>query len=466
MNTELMGIDELSLSIKGRLFSFSFSPNSCFCSVSLDSRTVKENGLFFALEGASCDGHGFIEDAFKAGARAVVAEASKLESFNLVNIAKKYGKDLIVVQNTLNALHDSAVAYLKKFPSLVKIAITGSSGKTTTKEIAASIISCEKNTIKNEGNFNSETGLPLSVFNIRSCHEVGIFEFGMNKRGEIAALAEILRPNIAQVTNISHAHVAFFGSKNEILKEKKCIFKYMTDNDIALIPKDDECADDLAQGLAGNIRYYGADSFAEFEGARSLGLEGTEICWAGEKIRFALPGNHNLQDALAAIAVAKEVNVSNDAVKKGLESVKPLFGRLEILKGRTTVIRDCYNANPESMAKSIDFCNSLDWDGRKIYVLADMLELGKISFSAHIKLGNHLTKSKADKIFLYGREIEAAASCLSEKGKPFFYTDDMEQLASALDCYVQPTDLVLLKGSRGCALERLNNILTEVEHGS
>ena len=464
MNTELMGVDELSRSIGGRLFSF--SPNSQFFSVALDSRVIKEGGLFFALEGACCDGHSFIEAAFNSGARAAVVESSKLESFNLVNIAKKYGKDLIAVQNTLKALQDSAAAYIKKFPSLVKIAITGSSGKTTTKEIAASIISIEKNTIKNEGNFNSESGLPLSVFDVRSCHEAGIFEFGMNKRGEISALAGILKPNIAQVTNIGHAHVAFFGSKNEILKEKKCIFNYMTDNDIALIPKDDECANDLARDVTGNIRYYGADTFAEFEGARSLGLEGTEISWAGEKIHFPLPGKHNLQDALAAVAIAKEVNVSNDAVKKGLESVKPLFGRLEILRGRTTVIRDCYNANPESMAKSVEFCNSLDWDGRKIYVLADMLELGDVSLSAHAQLGESLTKSKADRIFLYGREIKAAASCLSDRGISYFYSDDMEQLSAALDRYVQSGDLVLLKGSRSCALERLSEILTEVKHGS
>ena len=465
MNTELMGIGELSRSIGARLFSFSFSPNSGFNSVSLDSRNIKENGVFFALEGASCDGHGFIEAAFKAGARAAVAESSKLESFNLVNAAKKHGKDLIVVQNTLKALQNSASAYLNKFPALIKIAITGSSGKTTTKEIAASIISCEKNTMKNEGNLNSESGLPLSVFQIRPCHEVGIFEFGMNKRGEISGLAEILRPNIAQVTNIGHAHVAFFGSKNEILKEKKCIFKYMTDNDTALIPKDDECSGELAQGVTGNVRYFGEGTFAEFEGARSLGLEGTEVCWAGEKIHFSLPGKHNLADALAAIAVAKEVNVSNAAIKKGLESVKPLFGRLEIIKGRTTVIRDCYNANPESMAKSIDFCNSLDWNGRKVYVLADMLELGEVSFSAHTQLGKLLTESKADKIFLYGSEIEAAVPCLSDKGKSYFYTNDMKQLSDILDRYVQSTDLVLLKGSRGCALERLSEILTGAAHG-
>ena len=458
MNSNLMEFSELSRSIRARLFSFSHDTG--FSSVAIDSRTVKEGGLFFALEGSSCDGHGFVGAAFDAGARAAVVESSKLESFDIVNIAKKAGKDLIVVENTLKSLQDSAGAYLDKFPKLLKIGITGSSGKTTTKEIAAAIIGSEKNIVKNEGNLNSETGLPLSVFEVRSCHEAGIFELGMNKKGEISATAGILKPNIALITNIGHAHIEHFGSKHEIVKEKKCIFKYMTDNDIALIPKDDECAGELADGVTGNVRFYGEDSFPALEGTRSLGLEGTEIHWAGEKISFALPGKHSLRDALAAVAIAREVPVSDGAVKRGLESVKPLFGRLEILNGRTTVIRDCYNANPESTAGSIEFCDSLEWGQRRVYIIADMLELGEASFSAHARLGGILAESKADKIFLFGRAIEAASPYLSGGNKPFFYTDNIDELSAAVDRYVQTGDLVLLKGSRLCALERLTGMLT------
>jgi len=464
MDSDLMGFGELSQAIGARLFSF--SPDTGFSSVATDSRAVKEGSLFFALEGASCDGHSFTAAAFDAGARGAVVESSKLESFDLVNIAKKAGKDLIVVENTLKSLQDSAGAYLNKFPKLLKIGITGSSGKTTTKEITAAIIGSEKNIVKNEGNLNSETGLPLSIFNVRSCHEAGIFELGMNKRGEISALAEVLKPNIALITNIGYAHIGNFGSKDEILKEKKCIFKYMTDNDTALIPRDDECASALADGVTGNVRLYGEDSFCEFEGTRSLGLEGTEIHWAGEKIRFALPGKHSLQDAIAAIAIAKEVPVGNKAVKQGLESVKPLFGRLEILRGRTTVIRDCYNANPESTVKSVEFCDSAEWNGRRVYVVADMLELGETSASAHKRLGAVLAESKAEKVFLFGREIKAAVPCMADKGKPFFHTDNIDELSAALDSYVQTGDLVLLKGSRGCALERLTEMLVEGSHVS
>jgi UDP-N-acetylmuramoyl-tripeptide--D-alanyl-D-alanine ligase len=459
MNGDLMGIQELSHSLQTRFLSFSSdTENSGFSSVAVDSRVVKEGGLFFALKGESCDGHSFVSAAFNSGARAAVVESSKLETFDLVNIAEKAGRDLIVVEDTFKALRDSARVYLEKFPSLVKIGITGSSGKTTTKEITAAIIACEKNIVKNEGNLNSETGLPLSIFEVRDFHEVGIFELGMNKKDEILNNAEVLKPNIALITNIGLAHIEYFGSKNEIVKQKKGIFNFLGNDDIALIPKDDEYSRVLAQGVTGRVRYYCADLFDEFEGTRDLGLEGTDIYWSGEKIHFALPGNHSFEDAMAAIAIAKELSVSNSSIKKGLESVKPLFGRLEILKGRTTVIRDCYNANPQSMARSIEFCDSLDWDGRKVYVIGDMLELGDSSFKEHKKLGELLMRSHAEMIFLYGTEITAAGLCM--KGRYFYHANEIGELSAAVDSYVQTGDLVLLKGSRLCALERLTEMLT------
>jgi UDP-N-acetylmuramoyl-tripeptide--D-alanyl-D-alanine ligase len=464
MNSDLLSFGELSHSIQAHLISF--SEDSFFSSVAIDSRAVKAGGLFFALNGKTSDGHSFVSDAFNAGARAAVVEDSKIENFNLVNIARKAGKKLIIVRNSLQGLQDSAGVYLKKLPNLFKIGITGSSGKTTTKEIAAVIISCEKNTVKNSGNLNSETGLPLSIFEARQHHEAGIFELGMNAKGEINKITEVLKPNIALITNIGHSHIGNIGSQHDILYEKKSIFNFMSSNDIALIPKYDKFSAELAKNVKGKIHYYGHDTFEELENVRSLGLNGTEITWAGEKIHFPLPGKHSFEDAIAAIAIAKEMSVSNSAIKKGLELVKPLFGRLEIIKGRTTVIRDCYNANPESMAKSIEFCDDLDWHGRRIYVIGEMLELGKTSTLEHNKLGTILAESKAEKIFLFGTETAAAADFLEFEKKQYFRTNDISELSAVLDSYVQSGDLVLLKGSRGCALERLTGILTEVDYVS
>ena len=461
MVTELFDAKELSRSLDARLISY--SQNSIISSVSIDSRAVKEGGIFFALSGSVTDGHCYVNAAFSSGARAAVVEASKLESFKLSDMAKEAGRDLIVVENTLKSLQDSAAIYLRKFPSLLKIGITGSSGKTTTKEIASAIISREKKTVKNEGNLNSETGLPLSVFEVRKDHEVGIFELGMNRPGEISEIAGVLKPNIALVTNIGSAHIEYFGSKEKIVNEKKCIYNFLGSGDIALIPENDEYAKQLADNIKGIKKYFSEKKLKELENARSLGLEGTEISWAGEKIHFSLPGKHCFYDAVAAIAIAKEVPVSAGAIKQGLESVKPLFGRFEILYGFTTVIRDCYNSNPESCARAIEFCDSLEWPSRKIYVIADMLELGENSACEHEKLGFLLSISQAKKIFLFGNEVINAARALDDNGKSFYHASCIEELSRALEKYIKKGDLVLLKGSRGCALERLSRTLLKTK---
>ncbi|MCL2174639.1 MAG: UDP-N-acetylmuramoyl-tripeptide--D-alanyl-D-alanine ligase [Treponema sp.] len=458
MNTNLMSFGELARIQGCRLFSFSSSDNEGFSSVSIDSRVVKQGALFFALAGAVCDGHSFVVNAFNSGACGAVVDEAKLKSFDLENIARKMGKNLVVCQNTLKGLHDCARLYLEKFKSLKKVGVTGSSGKTTTKEIAAAIISAEKKTVMNKGNLNSETGLPLSVFEVNNSHEVGVFELGMNRKNEILEIAGVLKPNIAAITNIGSAHIEYFGSKDKIFNEKKCIFNFLNINDVALIPADDDYAEKLSRNVNGKVKFYGEKCFKELEGTRSLGLEGTEIIWNGVKINFALPGKHSLHDALAAIAIAKEIPVSNSAIKQGLESVKPLFGRLEILKGRVTVIQDCYNANPESTSSSIDFCDSVEWAGRKVYIIADMLELGDASRGAHEKIGSQLAESKADAVFLFGKEIEAAVSLISNK--KCFYTDNIDELSAAVNSYVRQGDIVLLKGSRGRALERLSPVLT------
>jgi len=453
-NDTLMGLSELSLCLGGQLLSFGKNQREAgFSSVTVDSRAAPEGSLFVALSGSNCDGHSFVEAAFKNGAAAAIVERQKLEIFKLPEIAGRLGKTLIAVDNSLEGLQKAAGAYLKKFPGLLKIAITGSSGKTTTKEITAKIIGIEKRVKMNPGNFNSEIGLPLSVFNLRPGDEVGVFEMGMNRAGEIAELASVLNPDIALITNIGSSHIGILGSMDAIAKEKKNIFSEFNGNGVALIPADSPYRDYLAQGVRGRVSFYGAGSFAEFGGVRELGIDGSEIIWDGKQVRFALPGKHNLANAFAAIAIAREIPVGSNAVRLGLESVKPLFGRGEIIRGKATVIQDCYNSNPESLAVALEFCESLDWPGRRAYIIGDMLELGADSEKAHEEIGHLLSGSRADMIFLYGKETEAAVKTLG--GRRFFHTCSISDLTAAVDGYIQEGDLVLLKGSRGCALERV-----------
>jgi len=467
----LMGFAELSRAVGGDLHSFGDSADSGFSSVGIDSRTVAEGALFVALPGEICDGHAFVEAAFSKGAAAALVERGKCAA--LAGTAKAMGKTLIAVDDTLKGLQDAAAAYLGRFQDLVKIGITGSSGKTTTKEIAAAIIGAEKNTIASRGNYNSDTGLPLSVFNVRACHEVGVFEMGMNRKGEMAGLAAVLKPDIALITNIGSAHIGLIGSRQGIAEEKKDIFSRLGEKGVALVPEDSDFRDFLAEGVRGRVSFYGEKSFAEFGGAKGLGLDGSEIVWEGQAMRFALPGRHNLANALSAIAIAREVPVGTEAIRRGLESVQPMFGRGEILRGRATVIRDCYNSNPESLDEAVGFCDGVEWPGRRVYVIGEMLELGDVSRKAHEDAGKLLAESKADVVYLFGEETAATAAVLesrvskgaAESGPRFFHTRDMDELIRVADAEIREGDMVLLKGSRGCALERLCGILGEVAPG-
>jgi len=461
-NGVLLTYTALSQSLSADLLSFEQAacPNG-FSSVSIDSRTVQNGALFVALSGSVHDGHAFVEQAFNNGAAAALVERRKVETFNLASLAKAMGKVLIIVENSLRGLQGAARAYLRQFPRLLKIAITGSAGKTTTKEITAAIAGMEKNTVMNPGNYNSETGLPLAAFAVRPCHEVGIFEAGMNRVGEIAELADVLFPDIALITNIGSAHIGILGSKDAIAEEKRKIFSRMNENGVALIPADSPFRDFLAEGVRGKVSFYGESAFDELGGVRDLGLDGSEIIWAGQRARFPLPGRHNLANAFAAIAIAREIPVSAQAIAQGLEKVKPLFGRGEILRGRATVIQDCYNANPESVSRALEFCDSLDWPGRRVYVMGEMLELGENSRGAHEEVGRLLQGSKADMIFLFGEAMQPAAAMLRNTAASVMQTCDMDELSRALDACVQSDDLVLLKGSRGCALERLCAVLAD-----
>ena len=457
----LMDFTELARATGGDLYPGNGSGASPggFSSVCVDSRVVREGALFVALPGEVCDGHAFVESAFSRGASVVMVERGKCESLGLPGIAEAQGKTLVAVDDTLQGLQDAAKVYLERFPNLLKIGITGSSGKTTTKEIAAAIIGAEKNTVASQGNYNSDTGLPLSVFTVRSHHEVGVFEMGMNRRGEMAGLAAVLRPDIAIITNVGTAHIGLIGSRQGIAKEKKDIFSQLDGKGVALVPEDSDFRDFLAEGVRGRVSFYGQKSLAEFGGAKGLGLDGSEITWGGEAMRFALPGRHNLANAISAIAIAREVPVGAAAIRHGLGSVKPMFGRGEILRGRATVIRDCYNSNPESLGEALVFCDSVEWPGRRVYVIGEMLELGDLSRAAHQDMGRLLAESKADMVYLFGEETAAAAEVLAAgSAKRFFHTNDMNELIRNVDGYAAEGDMVLLKGSRGCALERLCEI--------
>lgn len=432
-------------------------------SVVVDSRAARRGSLFVALPGERTDGHAHIEAALGAGASCVIARSDRRAAVEAATaaLAAERGAALVFVPDALAALQALARAHRARFPRLLRIGITGSSGKTTTKECVAAILGRSRSIISNPGNLNSDIGLPLSMFAITDSHEAGIFEMGMNRAGEMGELAAVYEPDVAIIMNVGTAHIGILGSRDAIAKEKKAIFSRFDGRQAGFVWEDDDYEAFLRSGVRGDVSDFGPRSTVGLRVLRNLGLEGYDLSWDGIAFRFPLPGRHNLLDAIGAAAVSSRAGASAADVAGGLASVKPLFGRSEILRGSFTILRDCYNANPDSVEAAIGLCDSLEWPGRRAYVLGSMLELGNDSESAHRAMGETAGKSEADALFFFGAETRPAfdaARLAGFRGLVVFETD-FDRLLAAVRGYIAPGDLALLKGSRGMALERVADAL-------
>lgn len=440
-----------------------------FDSVATDSRSAVAGGMFIPLVGEFQDGHKYIPAALQQGATVVLV--NKTFAASSLDLIQEWHKEypavtFVAVEHTMYGLQAAAAAYVQKFPQLIRIGITGSSGKTTTKEILASLLSTRYKVVMNKGNLNSETGLPLSCFEIRAHHQVGVFELGMNRKGEMAEIAGVLSPKLGVITNIGTAHIGILGSKDGIAQEKKQIFSNFSKDSVAFIPAMDSYKDFLKEGLAGKAVEY---SPAMVTGVTALGLDGTSFEYQGVTMNLPLPGKANFYDALAALAVAQELGLTPEEMKLGLAKVQPLFGRSQVLRGEVTFIQDCYNANPDSMEAALDFFADLELAaGRKILVIGDMLELGTASDEAHQRAVVQAQRTGSSLMVFLGDAMSAAAhstgnfvtdAVMTVAGKG---EDAMNKAIERLSSFLQKGDVVLLKGSRGMGLERITTALQSV----
>lgn len=460
--SSLLSLDELLSAVEGKLLSGGGSFG--FSSVQTDSRKVTEGSLFVPLIGEVQDGHSYIPKAVENGA-CVVFVSKKDESVESY-INKYPNVTFVLVQNTLRALQDAARKYVSLFPNLIKVAVTGSSGKTTTKEILASILRQKYRVVTNAGNLNSETGLPLSVFNIRPEHTLGLFEMGMNRENEIGEIASVLRPNYGVVTNIGTAHIGILGSRENIAKEKKKIFSYVDEKGVCVIPKNDDFADFLASGVRGKVIFYGTDEDERIQFISDDFLLGTRFCVCGTEMRLSLPGKYNFLNALGAIELSLELGLTPEQIKAGVEGLSALNGRSEIIqKNGVTVLKDCYNANPDSMEKALELSASVSSFGKKVLVLGDMLELGEKSHEAHEKAGELAVSAGPDLVIFVGTEMKAGyekALCVNHGKTKIEYIEGnsdetMNCVCKSVRCFLGAGEenFLLLKGSRGMGLERV-----------
>ena len=471
----LMNVEDAIKAVGGFLL-FGDAKKS-FSFVSIDSRTIKQDSLFIPLSGERVDGHDFIEDAIKNGATVVfvdnVHKKTCMEEYE--ELAHNYDATFICLNSTLKALHDLAGYYLDSINLKLKIGITGSSGKTTVKEMLGCIFSKSYKTYVSPGNLNSSIGLPLSVFMLRREHEVGVFEMGMNRVDEIKELASVLRPNVAIITNVGTAHIGMLGSKEAILQEKLKIFSYFEEGCVGFVPKG-MVYDAIKDIPKGRIIEVGEDRLSGLEGVIDNGLNGSIITYKGSSIKLRLLGSYNVANAILSISVATYFNIEIDKIKKALSAIKPSYGRAQIIKGFTTCFFDCYNANPDSMREAINFCSSLKIPNKKIAILGSMLELGKDSIKEHAKICELAFSAGFNRLYFFGNEMLAGLNqyslqVVAEHGGEHLLDmlfahstrlhkdDEFDELEKDIIDFLKRGDFVLLKASRALRLERLCDAL-------
>ena len=434
-------------------------PDQTIAGVSTDTRSIGAGQLFVALRGDRFDGHDFLEQAIAAGAGALlVAEAARVP----------VGASALIVADTRMALGRMAAAWRARFEIPV-IAVTGSNGKTTTKEMIAAILRCAfgDTVLVTRGNLNNDIGLPLTLLGLDSGHQAAVIEMGMNHPGEIGYLASLGAPTVAVVTNAQRAHLEGMGDLNQVAREKGRIFAGLAADGVAVVNADDGYAY-LWREMAGShsVRTYGIERAADVRATvRQQGLTALLSLEAAEgraDLKLAVPGRHNARNALAAATACLAAGIPLAAVVAGLEGFSGVKGRLQLRQGRAgaLVLDDTYNANPDSVRAAIDVLAATV--GRKVRILGDMGEIGEASGQYHDEIGGYAKSQGIDRLFALGDASQAAVRNFSEGARHFC---DIEKLLAAVNKELGPETTVLVKGSRFMRMERVADAIVAGEQG-
>jgi len=434
---------------------------------SIDTRTIRPGEIFIALSGAKQDGHDFLQHAISNGAAGFIIQKKNQSLLEIFDVAVLKKLCVIVVHDTLQALMRMARAWRAQFKYPV-IGVTGSVGKTSTKELIASI--CRTNNmscITSHANQNTRIGLSLNILRMRKSHQVAIFELGSSMRGEMAKLAELLRPTSGIIINVGHSHMEGIGSLQDIAQEKRALFKYLTEESIGIVNGD--------QPLLANVGYvhpvikFGSKTVNQIQ-ARKIHASANGISFIlkiyREKFAIHLSQPHmgSVFNALAAAAVTHLLGVPTSVIARSVSQLVAVPGRFEercIKNKRGVLINDAYNANPESMKTSLMAFQQLDKKGQKIAVIADMLELGVNSPFWHRQLGRFLRKVPSLKrVILVGNMVEWTKKTLPV-GLPIEHVSDWQQAVECLDRCLSKDSVVFVKGSRGMQLNKLVNEVCE-----
>ncbi len=428
------------------------APKECDITViSTDTRTLPEGCLFIALRGDRFDGHEYIKKAIEAGAAAAVSE-KPIE-----------GCPCLVVKSTRQALLDIAGYYRSKFGPVL-VGITGSVGKTTTKEMTALVLAEKYKTLKTDGNLNNEIGMPKTLFQLDSSYEAAVIEMGMNHFGEMHRLALTSKPTFAMITNIGFSHVENLGSQEGILKAKSEIFHGMKEDAPLLTNGDDRLLAPLKEKLSRPVYLYGIENekcdFRAVDIKETNGSCTFTVLFNGESQLIEMPcvGVHNVMNACAAFGAGVLNGVSPQQAAAAIARYQPegMRQRIEERDGKTLII-DCYNASPDSMKAALSVLSGMKTEGRRIAVLGDMLELGEASEKLHRMVGEYVSEYKPDSLYCYGDEAMFISAEASKHGIPSaaFHKDEKDMLCRKLKEQIKDGDCILFKASRGMKLEEV-----------
>ena len=431
-----------------------------FHGASIDSRAVQPGELFVPLEGSHVDGHRFIEQAFARGAAAALCARGRHAEF-----AGREPGPLLVVDEVTLALQAIARGWRARWTGDL-IGVTGSAGKTTTKDLVAAVLATRGPTHRTSGSLNNHWGVPLTLMGLVPGHRAAVVEMGMNHAGEIAALAELAAPNAAVITNVGSAHLENLGTIEAIAREKASLAHALPRNGVAFAGADSPALLDALAGAPCRIVTYGFASIADVwpRDYASLGPAGSRFEVEGfPPVRLPLVGRHQVMNALAALAVAREFRCDPAAVVAALASVAPGSGRMEVrtIRGATLLV-DCYNANPESTRAALETLYAWPEAERRIAVLGDMLELGPRSRELHQVTGAAIRGAESWSVGAFASDYAAGAASAGIEHRTFSTKPD---LARELYPQLAPGVVVLLKGSRGAALEDILAEFTRLERG-
>jgi UDP-N-acetylmuramoyl-tripeptide--D-alanyl-D-alanine ligase len=419
---------------------------------SIDSRTIRAGELFFAVQGDRFDGHDFVASAVQKGAVAAVVRQDQRHRYSSKT-------SLLAVDDTLSALQTLATA-VRKLWGQPLLGVTGSAGKTTTKEAIAHVLASRFHVLKSEGNFNNHFGLPLMLLKLEPEHDIAVIEMGMSHAGEIRALAKIAQPEIGVVTNVAPVHLEFFDSLAGIARAKYELIESLPSTGTAVLNADDEYVSQFGRGFKGKVILYGerAGSDVCVENRRSRGAQGSEfdvvVTGAREHVHLPLVGDHNVLNALAAIAVGLTQGLKLPETARALATLVPADKRGQVLQlGNITVINDCYNSNPKALYAMIDVLAAMP-ARRRIVVAGEMLELGPAAEEMHRAAGRYLAARNIDELVGVRGLAEAMVTSAQQAGVRAQFRATPEEAGEWLARETSAGDVVLLKASRGVKLEK------------